>query len=352
MIASRFTRRTLPVAIAMLASLTGVARAGPSPASRVPLHRGQYVMGTVLEAAIDAPDRTRGDKLLDALFASARRLDSILTSYDANSSLCRLNRDAGGGPEAIDPTLADALRSSKRWSRITGGTFDVTVGPLVALWREAAHDGTAPSSAAITHALAIVGTDKCLVDSADRAQLMRRGMALDMGGFGKGYALDAMAAQARGAGVQRALLSFGQSSIVAIGASARAPGWRVLLHDPAGGFAGVITIRDRALSVSGSFGQFVEIGGRRYGHVIDPRIGRPLMRDLEACVLAPSAAEAEALSKALLILGSARGIAMLERLPDVEAILIEAGGATWTTSGWNRASGFSPLNERSHASAD
>jgi thiamine biosynthesis lipoprotein len=332
----------------MLASLTGVAHAGVSLTSDVPLRRGQYVMGTVLEAAIDAPDRTRGDKLLDTLFATARRLDSILTSYDANSSLCRLSRDAGGGPEAVDPMLADALRSSKRWSRITGGTFDVTVGPLVALWREAAHDGTAPSSAAIAQALAVVGIDKCIVDSGDRAQLMRRGMALDMGGFGKGYALDAMAAQARAGGVQRALLSFGQSSIIAFGA----PAARIAIRDPAGGFAGVITLHDRALSVSGSFGQFVEIGGRRYGHVIDPRIGRPLMRDLEACVLAPSAAEAEALSKALLILGSARGIAMLERLPDVEAILIEAGGPTWTTSGWNRASGFSPLNERSHASAD
>ena len=106
---------------------------------------------------------------------------------------------------------------------------------------------------------------------------------------------------------------------------------------------GVITLHDQALSVSGSLGQSVTVNGQRYGHVIDPRSGEPLRRDLLACVIAPSAAQAEALSKALLILGEQQGIALLQRLPGVEGVLLDAGGQRWMTRGWAQAVAFAPL---------
>ena len=122
-----------------------------------------------------------------------------------------------------------------------------------------------------------------------------------------------------------------------------AAGWRLLVRLPDGTLTGIATLRDQALSVSGSLGQSVTLGDRRYGHVIDPRTGQPIQRDLLACVVAPSAAQAEALSKALLILGESEGTALLERLSGVEGLLLETNGRRWETKGWQQAVSFVDL---------
>ncbi|RIL00059.1 MAG: hypothetical protein DCC71_19175, partial [Proteobacteria bacterium] len=174
------------------------------------------------------------------------------------------------------------------------------------------------------------------------------GAAVDLGGVAKGWALDRMAERARAAGVTSALLSFGQSSLWAIGAPAGEAGWRLLVRRPDGGFAGVATLRDRAVSVSGSLGQSSEIEGKRYGHVIDPRSGEPLIRPLEAIVLCASAAVGEAASKALLVLGEERGVALLGSL-GCEGLLVGAAGARHATPGWEAASRFEPESSSAEA---
>ena len=117
----------------------------------------------------------------------------------------------------------------------------------------------------------------------------------------------------------------------------------MLLKDAGEGFAGVATLKDQSLSVSASLGQWSEIAGQRYGHVIDPRSGKAMRRAAQAAVLAPNGALGEALSKALLILTRARGLALLEGQPGVEGLLIEADGSAHTTSGWARAVAFERL---------
>ncbi|MFI5315726.1 MAG: FAD:protein FMN transferase [Myxococcota bacterium] len=177
--------------------------------------------------------------------------------------------------------------------------------------------------------------------AAGSVELREAGAALDFGGVAKGWALDRVCESFRAAGVTRALLSFGESSIAAIGAAPGRDGWGIALAGPAGGVAGSLELRDESLSVSGSLGQFVEIGGHRYGHVIDPRTGRPLERALVAAALAANGARAEALSKALLILGEREGIALVESLPGAQGILLDAAGAQFETAGWRAATHFS-----------
>jgi thiamine biosynthesis lipoprotein len=138
------------------------------------------------------------------------------------------------------------------------------------------------------------------------------------------------------------LLDFGQSSIWALGAPPDAPKWRLLIQQPDGQNVGVISLRDQALSISASFGQQSVIQGQRYGHIIDPRTGMPVQRSLLACVIAPDATQAEALSKALLILGEHQGVALLESLPSVEGLLVEASGKQWMTRGWTQVTKFTP----------
>src|SRR5262249_36732503 len=152
-------------------------------------------------------------------------------------------------------------------------------------------------------------------------ELRAPGAALDFGGIAKGWALDRACEQLRAAGVTRALLSFGQSSIAAIGAAPGGDGWGVLLSNASGGVAGAIRLRDRALRTADSHGQWVEIEGQRYGHVIDPRTGEPLRSERVAVAVDADGARAEALSKALLVLGPAEGVALVESGGDAEGIL-------------------------------
>jgi hypothetical protein len=155
--------------------------------------------------------------------------------------------------------------------------------------------------------------------------------------------LDRLAEELRAAGVADALLSFGESSVVALGAPEEGGRWRLLVRGPGGEMAGVLALRDQALSVSASLGQAEEIAGRRFGHVLDPRTGRPLEVARVAVALAPTAGAAEAWSKAVLVLGAERGLALAEAEPGVEALLLEAGGRSSATSGFAGRAGFEAL---------
>ena len=127
------------------------------------------------------------------------------------------------------------------------------------------------------------------------------------------------------------------------GRPADAEAWRLLARGPGESFLGVLELVDLAMSVSGVLGQWVEIGGRRYGHVLDPRTGEALQRSRQALVVAPDAALAEALSKAMLVLEEHDALALVEGQPGCEALLVDADGTVWHTPAWNQTVGFSPL---------
>jgi thiamine biosynthesis lipoprotein len=299
-------------------------------------------MGTLLEISLEGVAARRAARALDDAFAEALRLDGLLSIYDPASEISGLNRAAGRGLQPVDPAVAEVLALSIHYAELTAGAFDVTVGPLVDLWRRAAERGVPPSSAELAAARARVGAQQIQL-APGQAALADAGAMLDLGGIAKGYALDRMLPLLERRGVTRALLSFGQSSIWAIGAPEQLDGWRLFVRAPDGAPAGLITLRDQALSVSGSQGQWVEIGGRRYGHIIDPRSGAPLMVARQALVVAPSATLAEALSVALLVLDAQAGLALVAAQAGCEALLIESGGELRSTAGWQAAARFEPL---------
>ncbi len=334
-----------------LALTAALACARPEPASDsrdarvecpVLVSDGQYAMGTVLEASVCAPDRASGEALLRELFAGVAQLERSFSGFDPASEVSALNRAAGRGPQPVSPALARLTADSVAFSAQTDGSFDPTVGPLVSLWQAAGKAGRRPGAEELAATRARVGASLVHADPArGTVELRAAGAALDFGGIAKGWALDRACERLRAAGVTRAFLSFGESSLAAIGASPGWDGWGVALTDASGHFAGTVEIRDRSLSVSGSLGQYVEIDGRRYGHVIDPRSGEALESARVAVVLAADGASAEALSKALLVLGERDGIALVEKL-DAEGLLLDESGASFETAGWRAASGYSP----------
>jgi thiamine biosynthesis lipoprotein len=330
------------ICTALLSVLTQGCVTDPIPERAI--SDGRYAMGTVLEIAIEDIEPQPAALALDEFYDEALRLDRLLSIYDPESEISRINRTAGHGNQQVDPEVVEILKLSIAYSELTRGAFDVTIGPLIDLWMEAADRNAPPSAVELAAVRQRVGADRISAVSGDEVSLAEEGMKLDLGGIAKGYALDRMLPLLERHGIESALLNFGQSSTWAVGAPAGSAGWRLLVLGPEGRFAGLITLRDQALSVSGSQGQRIEIGGRRYGHIIDPRSGEPLIRARQAVVVSQRAVLADALSLALLVLDAETGLALVAAQPDCEGLLIEGGGALRSTPGWEAAVRFEPLS--------
>jgi thiamine biosynthesis lipoprotein len=328
--------------VSLLLAVTGVL-ACASPPPGVVVSDGRYVMGTVLQITLVAPDQALGREALRALFAVASDLDALLSVYAPQSEVSLLNAASGTEPRRVSPELERLLQRSVEYSVLTSGSFDVTVGPLIALWTRAAKRNVPPTPDELAAARARVGYQKIQIGGDGRVALAEPGVAIDLGGIAKGWALDRMRPVLESFAIRDALLNFGQSSVWALGSPQDGDAWRLLVRGPGETLLGVIALAERALSVSGSLGQWLEIGGERYGHVLDPRSGQALRQRRQALVLAPDATQAEALSKALLVLGEEAGIALIDAQPDCEALLVDAGGQVWTTPGWHAAASFEPL---------
>jgi len=298
-------------------------------------------MGTVLEMTAYVADPESGRRALERAFEEIRQLDTQLSRHMEESEISRLNRSKGT-PFRLAAPAREALEISLQEGVRSGGAFDVTVGPLVALWTGAARRDRLPGESEVRQALGQVGAQHVHLLPGGRVAL-DPGTSVDLGGIAKGFALDRVLPRLRASGVGAALLSFGQSSTWALGSPPGAAGWRLLVRAPEGGFAGVVTLRDRALSSSGTLGQWSEIAGRRFGHVLDPRSGWPLTRSRQALGVAPDATLAEVLSTALLVLGEREGIALVEARENCEGLLLDAEAGTWETSGFREATSFQSL---------
>lgn len=275
--------------------------------------------GTVQVCGEDAPRlRAAAAAALDEI----DRVDRLLSNYRRDSPLSRLNREAARGPVAVEPELFAFLADCLRWSRESDGAFDVTVGPLMKAWGFFRDEGRLPDERALELARESVGYRHVLLDEdAGTVRFDRDGVELDPGGIGKGYAVERAVAVLRGLGVASALVNLGGSSIYGLGAPPGRAAWVLGVQDPSepAKTALSVSLRDRALSVSGGYARFFEQGGVRYAHVMDPRSGRPVQGVLGVAVLTAGATEGDALDNVLFVQGVERSRATLARFPPAEA---------------------------------
>jgi FAD:protein FMN transferase len=273
-----------------------------------------YVMGTYLRITADGPGAAAA---MIACFADARRLDDVFSRWSATSELARVNA-AAPGAETMSADMAGLLARSLALTAATDGAFDVRVGPLTVLWRRP----VPPSESEVEAARAAVGSDAVRIRGVRVA--LAAGARLDFDGIAKGWAVDACAARLRAAGVSSALVSLGESSLFALGAPAGEARWRLAVRGPdPDTTVGWLGLRDAGASVSATYGS----DGNRAGHVahvLDPRTGHPLRDDAVAVVVGPSATDAEAWTKALLVWGG-DGVARVRRAGASAAIHVEAG---------------------------
>ena len=245
-------------------------------------------------------------------------IEAVLTWFRDTSELSRVNREAAAGPVAAGPMLFGLLERCQELHALTGGAFDPASTALSRCWGFLARQPRLPSDDALAEARARSGFDEVELDAATRSVRFKvPGVEISFGAVGKGYALDRIARSLRERGVSRALLSAGGSSQLAWGAE----DWELSL-EPGRREIARLSLRDAALSTSAAGEQHFVEGGRRYGHVLDPRSGRPAEGVRSASVVASDAAAADALSTACLVGGLELARRVCQARPGTLALVV------------------------------
>lgn len=287
-------------------------------------------MGTLMQITLFAEDEENAAAAAEAAFQRIEELNSILSDYDSESELMRLARHPAGTAVEVSDDLFEVLFRAQEVAVATEGVFDVTSGPLVRLWREARRQEALPDKAAIREAKAVVCHRNVRLDAAGKTvTLLAPGMQIDLGGIAKGYAADEALKVLRDRGVSRALVA-AAGDIAAGDPPPASDGWRIGIASLDTGEAGArrtILLQNRAVSTSGDTEQFVEIDGVRYSHIVNPGTGVGLTTRIGVTVVAADATAADSLSTAVSIMGSDKGLALIESIPGTEALIQTEGPA-------------------------
>ncbi len=327
--------RALSLAAAMLPLFALFSAPAPVSARNAASLRFEFSlprMGTLARIELYAADKARATSAATAAFERLEELEQILSDYRQDSELSTLSRDGASAPRAVSPELFFILDRSLYFSRLSDGAFDVTIGPVVQLWREARRRGKPPDPAALARAKALVGYQNVVLDPTDRTVFLKRaGMKLDLGAIGKGYAADQALELLRSRGISSALVALGGE--LAVGAPPPGKvGWRASLHTADASSRGApctLVLHNAALSTSGDSEQYLEVNGKRYSHVLNPTSGFALQGRASTTVLAPDGTTADALATAISILPVPVGIRLAESLLGVSTFIVRETERGW-----------------------
>jgi len=319
----------------VLGGACGGGSPGAAP-SRV-VQRAGTAMGSELRLTAYTSDEAAAQRAFDAVFGEFERLDALLSVWRPGSDVLRVNAAAGDRPVPVSSDTRAVLRAARQVSDWTAGKFDVTFGPLAEVWKFDAQDqdNSIPDDAHIRARLPLIDYRKVEIDDeAGTVFLARKGMRIHLGGIGKGYAVERAAAILRQAGIRDFMIQAG-GDLYAGGLKEGKP-WRLGINDPrgpAGRLFAAVDLSDGTFSTSGDYARFFVKGGIRYHHLLDPASGLPARGCRSVTIVADSPTQADALSTGVFILGPADGMALVERLPGVEAVIVTATNEVIVSSG-------------------
>ena len=301
----------------------------PRPSEWTRFEFTQVHMGTEFKILLYAPDADAAAQASNAAFERISTLDTIMSDYNPGSELMQLCEHAGGPAEHVSDDLFRVLSQAQELSRRSNGAFDVTVGPVIRLWRQARARGQLPDPARLGQALKLVGYQNLRLDTRNRtAELLKSGMLLDLGGIAKGYAADQAVAILKARGIPRALVA-GAGDIAAGAPPPGRDGWviEVAPLDPQDKIApSLFLLHDGAVSTSGDSGQHLEVAGVRYSHIINPKTGLGLTGQSSVSVVAANGISADSLATAVSVLGPARGLELIKSYPGAGVLFAEKAG--------------------------
>ena len=319
----------------LLVSVLGfLALSACSNYAREPVSSTRFLLGTTCTVTLyDAPP----EGIFERVFGRIAEIDARMSANREDSELSAVNRAAGERPVRVSADTFTVIARGLEFARLSGGAFDITVGPLVRLWGIGTDRARVPSAEEIRRAQALLGWQDVVLDrAASTVFLERAGMSLDLGGIAKGYAADETTRLLNAAGLKRAIIALG-GNIYAMGRKSGGTPWRIGIQDPEdqrGDSMAVLEVEDRTVVTSGTYERFFERDGVRYHHILDPAAGQPARSGLSSVtIVSRDSTAADALSTSVFVLGAQRGLALLRELPGVEAVLLTEDHRLYTTAG-------------------
>ncbi len=282
-------------------------------------------MGTLVRIKLYAKDENQAQLAFRAAFARIAQLDSVLSDYQPDSELNQLCRTAVSRPVRVSDDLFRVVSASEQLSAETAGAFDITLGPLTHLWREARKCQRLPEPVALTAAAARCGYRKLRIDRSQRTiQLDGPGMQLDVGGIAKGYAADEALLVLSKLGIRSSLVAVSGDLAFSAAPPGQA-GWKIgidALDNAANPFTRVLLLANAAVSTSGDNEQHLDANGKRYSHIIDPKTGLGLTTQIVVTTVARRGIQADPAATAISVLGPKEGLAFVERQSGLAALIV------------------------------
>jgi FAD:protein FMN transferase len=299
-------------------------RGGVQPFEAVEPH-----MGTLFRIKLYAATEAQAQDSFRAAFNRIAQLDDTLSDYKAGSELSRLSETAVRHPVAVSADLFRVVSAAQDLAEQTGGAFDMTLGPVIRLWREARKRGSVPDPKALRNAGKVCGYKLLKLDlNRHTVEFERAGMALDVGGIAKGYAADEALAALSALGIRSALVA-ASGDLAFSDAPPGKSGWKIGIdsfdeaHAP---FTRILTLANAAVSTSGDTEQHLDANGKRYSHIIDPKTKLGLTKPLTVTIVARRGITADSLATAVSVLGAGKGMVYVNRRPGIAALIVMRAG--------------------------
>jgi thiamine biosynthesis lipoprotein len=296
------------------------------------LERTEAIMGTRIYVQLWSEDPAAGNDAIEAVMAEMRRIDNLMSHYKPESQLSQINARANREPVQVDPELFDLIKLSTHYSQITEGAFDITYASVGYLYDYPLH--IHPTEAQIRSALPAVNWRNMQLDEAQHSvRFEHPGMRIDLGGIGKGYAVDRGVAILKARGIEHAVVTAGGDTRI-IGDRMGRP-WLVAIRHPDDPKKVItrIPLSNSALSTSGDYERYFDENGVRYHHIIDPRTGHSASKVRSATILAPTATQTDGMSKTAFVLGPQKTLEIINRMPEYDAVFVCPDGRVLYSNG-------------------
>lgn len=295
----------------------------------------RLLMDTFVEITVIHNDKKVAQKAIDAAFDAIKGTENLMSRHMSNSDISLLNQNAGNGFQKIDRDVYEVINRSVYYSKLSRGKFDITVGILMdRLWKFDNKNKALPTDNEIKKLLSLVNYRNIIFKGNDMISLDIKGMMIDVGGIGKGYAVDKGMEALKSMGIQNAVINAG-GDLKAIGARESDKPWRIGVQHPRAPseILGVMEVNDIAIATSGDYQKYFEKNGRRYHHILDPETGCPANGIQSVTITAKDVMDADAIATTVFVIGPEDGMKFIENTKDVEGLIITSEGERIISSG-------------------
>lgn len=308
--------------------------AGCCPKQAPVVKQSRLLMGTIVEIKVVGKGKAEAKEAINYAFSEIEKVNSLMSAYIEESEVSLLNRE---GKAKVSKETLEVIREAVKISSLSQGAFDITVKPLIDLWKKAKEKRKLPTKEEIEKVLPLVDF-KNIEIRGNTVSFKIEGMKIDLGGIAKGYAVDRAIKALKDEGIENALINAG-GDIYALGLRGKEKPWIIGVRHPRekNKILESLKVTNKAVTTSGDYERYFMLGGVRYSHIVSPNTGYPVSEvPMSVSIIAQNCTLADALATACFVLGPDEGIKLIESLPQVEGMIIASGMNIFYSKGWPR----------------